>query len=159
MKRFFIILSLLFAVLVAAGGIAGGVYWYTKYQKVITDPKTGSEEEVKMLVQKLSKFMELPAENPTVVTITDRDKLQNQEFFQKAQNGDKIIIYQGAKRIILYRPATGRVVDVAPLVFNDQNAPIDINPESLLPTPTEISEQPATPSATVTPISTSSASY
>lgn len=118
MKSILKIIGIVLLVLVSVGGASAAYYWYTQYQKVVSNPQAGSAEEVKTLVKKLSAFMELPAETPSVVTVTDREKLQSQEFFKKAQNGDKIIIYEAARRIILYRPTTSRVVDVAPLVFN-----------------------------------------
>lgn len=155
MKPWIKIVSIVLLILVSAGGAGASYYWYTKYQKIVANPTSGSAEEVKILVKKLSAFMELPAETPSVVTITDRAKLQNQEFFKKAQNGDKIIVYQQAKRIFLYRPSTKRIIDVAPLVFNDQNqtAP-DVASQILLPTPTEstITENEATSAANPTPI-------
>ena len=45
-------------------------------------------------------------------------EITDQEFFQKAMNGDKIIVYELARRIILYRPGTGKVIDIVPLAYN-----------------------------------------
>ena len=52
---------------------------------------------------------------PTLVTVQDVTKLQDQEFFEKAQNGDKVLIYEQAKKAYLYRPSTNRVINVAPV--------------------------------------------
>lgn len=129
---------IVFAVLLVASA-ATSFYWYKKYQTVLHLPESGSKDEAAILIKKISSFMELPQETPSVVTITDRDKLQNQEFFQKAQNGDKILIFQNTRRIILYRPDTGRVIDVAPLVFND------ITPSPQPPINIPLPEPTATP--------------
>ena len=103
------------------------------------------EVQTKMILDKIASVMDLPPEKPTIVTVTDREKLQNQDFFKKALNGDKIIIYETAKRVILYRPSTGRVVDVAPLVFNNPELPVIALP-TLTITPTITPTIPASPS-------------
>lgn len=85
---------------------------------VISDTQKIEAMQHDAILATIRTVMELPSEKPSIVTITDREKLQNQTFFQKAENGDKIIIYEDAKRVILYRPKTKKIVDVAPLVFN-----------------------------------------
>ena len=75
-----------------------------------------SLEEVKKLVDKLGQIVELPTgEDPTVATITDKSKLADQPFFQKADNGDKVLIYSAAKKAYLYRPSTNKLLDIAPV--------------------------------------------
>lgn len=81
------------------------------------------QEEVKKTVAEVSKLIELPtAEDPTIATVTDVDKLRAQPFFQNAQNGDKVLIYQGAKKAILYRPSTKRVIEVSPINIGSPSA-------------------------------------
>lgn len=142
-------------ILVSIAGAGASYYWYTQYQKIATTPQAGSADEVKALVKKLSMYMELPEESPSVITITDREKLQNQEFFKKAKNGDKIIVYEKTRRIILYRPSNSRIIDVAPLVFNTEtNTSDQLNSQF-------INQQTAptvTPTLSLDPTSTSSAS-
>ena len=55
-----------------------------------------------------------PNETPALATVTDRAKLTT-KFLQKAQNGDKILIYQQASRVIIYRPGIDRIIDVGPV--------------------------------------------
>ncbi len=119
MQKTLKIIALAVLILISITGIGASYYWYTQYQKVAANPAVGSPEEIRSIVKKLSAFMDLPNETPSIVTVTDREKLQNQDFFKKAANGDKIVIYETSRRVILYRPSTNRVVDVAPLVFND----------------------------------------
>jgi len=57
-------------------------------------------------------------ETPNVATITDVTKLQSQEFFKQAQNGDKLLIYEKNKLIVLYRPSKKRVIATAPVLYN-----------------------------------------
>lgn len=68
-------------------------------------------EEVEMLVQEISTLAYLPeGEVPTLATVTNRDKLDNQPFFRGAQNGDKILIYPRAGWAVLYRPSSQKVL-------------------------------------------------
>lgn len=114
-------------------------FQYTKSQAEIAHlrelAKVGITEEVEQLVTTVSKLMELPSgENPTIATITDKEKLKDQPFFDKAENGDKLLIYSQAKKAILYRPSTNKVVDVAPI--NISSSPIQAPPElTSSPTP------------------------
>jgi hypothetical protein len=97
------------------------------------DPNLAIERETAALTQRIGKFMELPAgEQPTLVTVTDRAKLKDQIFFEHAQNGDKLLVYPKAKKAILYRPTTGKIIEVTNLTSgsNSNQAPATINPES-----------------------------
>lgn len=94
---------------------AGGYFAYNKYL-TLKDPVKAAEEEVNDVVNKVGKLMELPKdEEPTVATVSDVNKLKDQAFFQKAQNGDKVLIYAQAKKAILYRPSINKIIDVAPV--------------------------------------------
>ena len=53
-------------------------------------------------------------ETPALATVTDKAKLTT-KFLQKAENGDKILIYQKASRVIIYRPSIDRIIDVGPV--------------------------------------------
>jgi hypothetical protein len=78
-----------------------------------------SKEQAEILSQKVAKETEVPTdETPNVATIEDVTKLQNQEFFRAAKNGDKILIYEKKKIIVLYRPSEERVIATAPVLYN-----------------------------------------
>lgn len=96
-----------FVILLLAVGSAG--YFYYQYQAI---SKKGVSE-VKQLVETISQFMELPEETPTLATVTDKTRLEKQLFFQKAQNGDKVLIFPQAQKAILYRPSTQKIIEVA----------------------------------------------
>ena len=77
------------------------------------NPGISPEKEAEDLVKKVSKFILLPqGEVPTIATVSDIDKLKDQPFFEKSQNGDKVLIYPTAKKAYLYRPSTDKLIDV-----------------------------------------------
>lgn len=109
------------AVMVLAGG---GYYFYQQSQspKPPTD-QAKAQQEVKRLVSEAGKLIELPTgEDPTVATITDITKLQDQSFFARAKNGDKVLIYTQAKKAILYDPQAKKILDVAPVNIGSPSA-------------------------------------
>ncbi len=121
---------LIILVVIGIGG-AGYFYWqYTKAQQEIqtikTDPSTiqkAAQLEVKKIIDDVGKLIALPeGEEPTVATISDIDKLKDQPFFQKAKNGDKVLIYTNAKKAILYDPENKKIIDVAPVSIGTSSA-------------------------------------
>lgn len=96
------------------GSVASAVFYYRKYQTSLKSQKALTE--IEEIVRKVSRLMELPAgETPTLATVSDKRQLQNQNFFQKAENGDRILVYSQAKRAILYRPSIDKIIDLAPI--------------------------------------------
>jgi hypothetical protein len=96
-------------VIILAGSLAAAGYFYWQYRKF-----TAASREVDDLTSKLSQVIELPQETPTLATVTDVQKLSAQPFFAHAQNGDKVLIFPNAKKAILYRPSTQKIIEVAP---------------------------------------------
>lgn len=77
-------------------------------------PEQDQANELVNIQTELSKFMELPAnETPTLATVSDAEKVQNQAFFKNAQDGDKVLLYAKSGKAILYRPTTKKVIEVA----------------------------------------------
>lgn len=79
--------------------------------------------EAQQLKQEVGQVLELPSdETPTVATVSDVSKLQNQSFFANAQNNDKVLLFPKAGKAVLYRQSTKKVVEVAPINLNNQDA-------------------------------------
>ncbi len=116
---------------------ATGLYFYNQSQK----PKNVNLQdvsEIKDLVGKIGKLMELPSdETPSVATVSESIKLRSQPFFAKADNGDKVLIYQKAQKAILYRPSENKIIEVA--LYNPQT------PNSTAAEPTKGPATPSTP--------------
>jgi hypothetical protein len=112
-------LLILILIIAAVGGVYGSTYYYGKYKALKTNANVEAEKETKKLVDVLSKLMELPQnETPTVATISDKEKLKGQVFFEKAENGDILFAYTNAMKAILYRPSTNKIINVAPISIN-----------------------------------------
>ncbi|HRY60251.1 MAG TPA: hypothetical protein P5096_02645 [Patescibacteria group bacterium] len=120
------------AAVVLVAALAGAGYFYKKYNDLKKSPDTIAKEETDKLVASVGKLMALPTdETPSIATVTDKEKLKDQPFFAKAENNDKVLIYTKAKKAILYRPSTNKIVEVMPIAFNDTTAatPAPATPE------------------------------
>jgi hypothetical protein len=117
-------------VLVVLVLIGTAYYFFSQYKKtqlLLNNPTLAAKEEVKKITDQVSKLMVLPTkEEPIVVTVLDKKKLKDQDFFKNAENGDKVIVYSVSKQAILYRPSINKIIQVAPLNLGDTNQPIKI---------------------------------
>lgn len=115
-KRLFVIVL----VIIFAGLLFSTVYFWQKYRAAMKNPNAAAQEEARAITEKIQKFMDLPeGETPDLAKVSNKEKLESQPFFQKAQNGDVVLIYLKAKKAILYRPSTNRVIDMVPLRENE----------------------------------------
>jgi len=118
--------------------LSPSVFFFIKYRESEQKLKTLNSplDQNTKIIAEVGKLIKLPeGETPTVATVTDREKLSGQPFFQNAKNGDVVIIYSNAKKAILYDPQAHKIIDVAPLSVTT-------------PTPT-----PAGPTPTIKPVS------
>jgi hypothetical protein len=128
-----IVLSVLLLMAVSVAG-----YFYYQYRKT---PEIANAKELKELQTTIGKIMILPTEEePTLATVADKEKLADQPFFQKAENGDKVLIYTNSGRAILYRPSLDRIVDVTSVNVKAPEVPV-----APATTPTENALAPTTP--------------
>jgi hypothetical protein len=119
-------------------GAAGlSVYLYLENQELKKDPQLMAQKEVEELVLEVGQFLVLPAdETPTIATVTDPAKLQEQSFFMNAEVGDKVLLYTNAKKAILYRPSTQKIIEVAPINLGDDTQ--TFIPEDTTPPPEDV---------------------
>ena len=118
-----LVISFIVLLLVA---LVPSVFFYQKYKKtqlLLTNPTAASKEQLQELLKTIDKIIELPrGEDPSVATVSDKTKLQDNAFFNQAENGDKVLIYVKAKKAILYRPSANKVIDVAPVTVGSESA-------------------------------------
>ncbi len=127
MKKFiFPILVLLLA------GMSGAAFYF--YQKASTlkgdqsNPDAAVQKEAADLVARVGKLIILPeGEVPTIATVNDPEKLKDQPFFAKAKVGDKVLLYQNAKKAYLYDPVNNKVLEVAPISLGTETDTQTVN--------------------------------
>ena len=116
-KNTVLILAGVIVLLLAIIGVLG---W--KYQHANKNEASKNKETSKRVVAEVSKLYFVPTnEEPTVALIQDKDKLGNQEFFKKANNGDYLLIYQKDKIALIYREKDNKLVNVGPVNLDNQN--------------------------------------
>jgi hypothetical protein len=87
--------------------VSAGVYFFVQYKAV-----EGEKNANAQLVAKIGQVVQLPSETPMIVTVADRSRLSNRQLASKVEDGDTMFIFARAKRLIVYRPATEKVVDM-----------------------------------------------
>lgn len=111
-----LLVSVLLVIVVA--GIATSFYFY--YEST-ANPQERAIKETEALIAEVSKILLLPAGSPTVATVVNKEALSNEAFFTDAMVGDKLLIYPEARCAILYRPGERKIINAAPLVFNNES--------------------------------------
>lgn len=85
----------------------------------VSSTGTGTASGVRTdVAEAVAKLMLVPAETPTVATVSDLAPLRGQAFFANAQLGDAVLMYPKAGRAILYRPTTNMLIEVAPIALD-----------------------------------------
>lgn len=104
---------------------ASTAYFYYQYQQALSkDPA----KELSTILSEVDKIMVLPTSEPTLATITEKEKLSSQSFFKNAENGDKLLLYVTEGKAILYRPSIRKIIDIAPISPDtQQNDPTTTN--------------------------------
>ncbi len=106
--------------LVAASGLA--VYFFKQYTDLKNSPNVVAQQTTQRLVSEVSKLYALPtSETPTVAQVNDKDKVKSQPFFKNVENGDYVLVYQGARMAVLYRESQNKLINVGPIAL-DQSA-------------------------------------
>lgn len=130
-------LLVLLVIAVAVAGVSWSQYQAT--QKELADlkknPQAAAQQETKDLVVRVGQLVALPeGEQPTVATVTDKERLKDQPFFAKAQNGDKVLIFTKAKKAYLYSVSLNKILEVAPVNIGN-TAPAQVAGEKTTSTP------------------------
>jgi len=81
-------------------------------------------EQLRTVTKQVGKLIILPTgETPSLATVSDASKLKSQVVFANAQDGDKVLVYIKAQKVIVYRPSAHKIVDVGPLILDKNGSP------------------------------------
>lgn len=117
-----VLLTLVVLILVAVSAFLAWKYNDARKEvKRLQNPQVAVKRESDELNGKVGQLIDLPKEQPTIATVSDVSKLKGQAFFAKAENGDKVLIFPNARRAVLYRPSTNKVIEYAPINIGNTN--------------------------------------
>ena len=102
--------KIIIAIVVVLILISGGYYFGSSKQSV-NSAEAVIAKETTDLVGRVGLIMELPNEVPAVATIIDEGKIRNEPFFVGAKNGDKILVFVQAQKLVIYRPSTNKIIN------------------------------------------------
>ncbi len=114
-KRILMIVNVV--VLLALAGSTGYLFFrngdLNKELSLSVDERTAKQNQA--LVDKVSKLIDLPKEEPTIILVNDSDKAKEQnpglsQIFEDLQKDDYILVYRKARQAINYRPSTNKIV-------------------------------------------------
>ena len=115
----FLLIPLVAIIALALIGI--GAYYFINLSK--SDSKVSSTltpEESQRVIAAIGKLIELPeGEEPILATVTDLNLLKSEPFYDKAQNGDRVLIYKNSSLAILYRPSSNKIIKVGAVALDE----------------------------------------
>lgn len=81
------------------------------------------QKEIENVIEKIGNHLILPeGETPTMATVVDAATLiAEQPFYRGTIDGDKVLIYVKNQQAVIYSPSRDIVVNVGPVVVNDQD--------------------------------------
>lgn len=91
------------------------------------EPPKDNRAELDVILSEIRTVMLLTeSETPTLVTVTEAEKMRGQSFFKNVENGDKVIIYENAKKAILWRPSAKMIIEVGTVSKESPASPTPI---------------------------------
>jgi len=140
LKRGIIVIIILAALLILTT-TGAAVYFYFQYQAAakLLPGKTAAIDESTKIIGMVGKLIQLPEdEQPSVATVTDPEKLKDQPFFARAKTGDKVLIFNNAKKAILYDPIANKIIEVSPININTSSPSANLANATPTPMPLKI---------------------
>lgn len=106
---YWLISALLMSIVVLA--VALGIVFF-RYRQVADKQPPSDVVQANKLVAALGQTIALPNEQASIATVADKTKLGNTQLARSAQNGDQLLVFSEARRVILYRPSAKKVIDM-----------------------------------------------
>jgi hypothetical protein len=103
-------------------------YQYLQIQDYRKNPTKAAQEEQARITELVRKHYQIPTystkdgdkdvtkeDTPQIATITDITKMKGQTFFDKAQNGDFIVVFPNTRLALIYREKTDQIINSGPV--------------------------------------------
>lgn len=120
----------LFALLLIAS-VGYNFYQSLQIQDYRKNPTKAAQEEQARITGLIRKHYQIPTyattegdkqvtkeDTPQIATITDITKMKDQTFFDKAQNGDFIVVFPNTRLALIYREKTDQIVNSGPVAVD-----------------------------------------
>lgn len=125
-KKKFIFIIVIIAIIFGIGYVSIKSMRSTFFQKSPEAIQKAAQEaelkEIESITEKISRHLILPkGEIPTMATVIDATALiAQQPFYRDTVDGDKVLIYLQNQQAIIYSPSRDIIVNVGPLVLEDE---------------------------------------
>lgn len=94
--------------------LSGTEYWYMTDRGDVSDT-AATGRQVSEVVAEVGRLMVLPeGETPILAEVANHDALKDEPFFRFAKEGDAVLLYREAGKVILYRPSEKKIIEVSP---------------------------------------------
>lgn len=129
---------------IAAILIGLGLIFYYFNGKKEKETNANPQPQPESIQTIVGRLIELPSEEVKIATVTNKEKLRSHQFFERAENGDKALIYMESKKAILYRPSINRIIEVMYISMdkNENNETIQPQEENQQQNESQQQDQP-----------------
>jgi len=128
--------KMLAGVVVVVGAVALGLAM--RQPDVLGTNTAANEVRAQEVIDSFARIYEFD-EDPSVAMIVDVESLRAEQpnFYADASNGDALIIFPQKQIAILYRPASGKIINTAPVDLpavrqEGEQAPVPTDPSDFL---------------------------
>jgi hypothetical protein len=84
---------------------------------LLENPRAFSEKQIARYIRDIGAVIALPSdETPTLATVSDPEELKSQPFFANAEVGDIVLVYENAKKAVLWRPSEKKLIEVSSVI-------------------------------------------
>lgn len=121
-KMYLIVVILLLIVGVMAAALINNSTLLSSRDTIkVNELVTNEQIEADTIKSKFSELYDVGEEEPVIANITDVEllKTENPEFYEKAINGDIVIILPDSKLAFLYRSEENRILKISPVKISE----------------------------------------
>lgn len=115
-------------IVLAAGAllVAAGFFAWQSFLKP-KDQIAENQATLQRVKAQAGAIFMLPEGDPVLIQIQDKQKLSGQPFYEKAEDGDYVLVYENAKYAIIFREKTKQVINANTIALGGESAPTPQN--------------------------------